>query len=260
MQTGQSERFAARLRVLKNRADVSFEELAKRTGASSSSLHRYCSGAKIPVTYGVVHAFGKACGASGDELRDLHRLWAVADASRVPSDGARVSSGEAAREAVSEEADGAPSRKGRRRGLVRPLLVVTATLAVAGVATGALWWSGREPRVAGGVVPTATAATVRVYNVEGDCGTRAGRVPACSMGLARDPRLSYDAGNVVARRVWHDDRLRADCILYDGERVADETGVGTTRWFRVQVGEGPGVVAWLPAVRTRDHPALPACE
>ncbi|MEO3807476.1 helix-turn-helix transcriptional regulator [Sphaerisporangium sp. B11E5] len=249
MRTGETERFAARMRSLKNRADVSFEELAKRTGVSSSSLHRYCSGAKVPSGYGVVHAFGRACGASGDELRELHRLWAVADAGRDSSAGT-------GQEEAREEAAGARWRP-------RVPVVVTVLLATAAVTAVTLWWTGREPqapRVMGGVVPTATSATVRVFNVEGDCGTRAERVPACSMGLARDPRLDYDAGNVVAHRVWHDDRLRADCVLYDGERVADETGVGTTRWFRVRVGDAPGGVAWLPAVRTKDQPALPACE
>jgi hypothetical protein len=302
MQKGESEKFAARLRMLKNRADISFEELAKRTGAGSSTLHRYCSGAKLPSGFGVVHAFGKACGASGEELRDLHRLWAVADAARSspaedkaggPSTGTDGEPGTndtpftgtdgepGTHNAPSSGADGAadtndaPSRgtddvaagrtgrsgpRGRRGGLA---VVVAAVLATAAVTTGAVWLTGGEPGppgVPGGRTPTVTSATVRIHNVEGDCGKRTERVPACSMGLARDPRLSYDAGNVVSRRVWHDDRLRADCVLYDGERVSDETGVGTTRWFRVAVAEVPGGVAWLPAVRTLDHPALPTCE
>lgn len=68
--------------MLKNRTDRSYEALAKRSGVSSSSLHRYCAGTKIPSDYGAVQRFAAVCGASPDEQRQLHRLWAVADASR----------------------------------------------------------------------------------------------------------------------------------------------------------------------------------
>lgn len=79
------------------------------------------------------------------------------------------------------------------------------------------------------------------------------------MGLAINPRLKYQAGNVVGHRVWHGDVLNADCVLYDGDRVEDESGVGTTRWFRVRLKDVPGGYAWLPAVRTHDNPTLPTC-
>jgi transcriptional regulator with XRE-family HTH domain len=59
VQTKETDRFAAQIRALKDRADISFEELARRTGVSSSSLHRYCSGTKIPTGYGVVHTFAE---------------------------------------------------------------------------------------------------------------------------------------------------------------------------------------------------------
>ncbi|MER5636068.1 hypothetical protein ABT095_03850 [Kitasatospora sp. NPDC002227] len=100
---------------------------------------------------------------------------------------------------------------------------------------------------------------ISVYNVEGDCKTQQQRLPACSMGLARDPRKAYEAANVVAHRVWHGDALTADCVLRDAERVGDETGVETTRWFRDAVPDIPEGLAWLPAVRTHDNPELPPC-
>ncbi|MCI3276791.1 helix-turn-helix domain-containing protein [Streptomyces sp. 7R015] len=68
--------------MLKSRAGVSYATLAQRTGASRSALHRYCSGAKVPIGFGPVHAFGTACGATHEELREAHRLWALADAGR----------------------------------------------------------------------------------------------------------------------------------------------------------------------------------
>ncbi len=78
--SAEFERFAACLRALKDRADLSYEALAQKTGISSSSLHRYCSGSYVPQDYGSAHQFATACGASREELRRLHRLWALADA------------------------------------------------------------------------------------------------------------------------------------------------------------------------------------
>jgi Helix-turn-helix domain/Putative peptidoglycan binding domain len=84
----EAERFAAYLRMLKNRSGLGFTQLGKRAGSSGSSLHRYCSGASLPADYRVVLAFAKSCGATPDEIRDLQRLWAAADASRLDADGA----------------------------------------------------------------------------------------------------------------------------------------------------------------------------
>ncbi|MEU2775514.1 helix-turn-helix domain-containing protein [Streptomyces sp. NPDC007162] len=76
------EKFAARLRMLKDRSGRGYDRLGREAGASGSSLHRYCSGLSVPTDYRVVHAFAKVCGASAEELRELHRLWALADAYR----------------------------------------------------------------------------------------------------------------------------------------------------------------------------------
>ncbi|ULR54884.1 helix-turn-helix domain-containing protein [Streptomyces deccanensis] len=84
--TVDPERFAAFLRSLKERSGLSYEALAQRTGSSRSSLHRYCSGSYVPPDYGPVHRFALICGASPTELRELHRLWAVADMSRMTPD------------------------------------------------------------------------------------------------------------------------------------------------------------------------------
>ncbi|MGW1713809.1 helix-turn-helix domain-containing protein [Streptomyces sp. NPDC002156] len=81
------DEFAACLRALKERASLSYEALAGKTGISGSSLHRYCSGSYVPQDYGSAHRFATACGASPEELRRLHRLWALADAARDPGRG-----------------------------------------------------------------------------------------------------------------------------------------------------------------------------
>ncbi|MFC4532784.1 helix-turn-helix domain-containing protein [Sphaerisporangium dianthi] len=270
-QTGEYEQFAARLRVLKDRSGMSFEVLATRTGISRSSLHRYCSGTKLPAGYGVVHAFGKACGASNEELRELHRLWAVADSARSSSPQApeeeqqREEEQEADREEEASAPPGGRETASRgRRVTRRPLWAVVLAMVLVAIGVTAfviLRPGGGEPgrpTIVASTGTSVTAAPVRVFNIEGDCRTR-DRVPACSMGLAIDPRKKYAAGNVVAHRVWHGDVLVADCVLFEGDRVEDETGVGTTRWFRVRLDDVPQGHGWLPAVRTHDNPALPVC-
>ncbi|MDX2933384.1 helix-turn-helix domain-containing protein [Streptomyces ipomoeae] len=78
----ESERFAACLRSLKERSGLSYAALAAKTGTSGSSVHRYCLGTSVPQDYGTVHRLAVACGAAPEELRTLHRLWALADAAR----------------------------------------------------------------------------------------------------------------------------------------------------------------------------------
>ncbi|WIY06589.1 helix-turn-helix domain-containing protein [Amycolatopsis mongoliensis] len=81
--TLHTDKFAAYLRMLKDRSGQGYERLGRQAGASGSSLHRYCSGKSVPADYRVVHSFAKVCGASAEELRELHQLWALADAVRV---------------------------------------------------------------------------------------------------------------------------------------------------------------------------------
>jgi transcriptional regulator with XRE-family HTH domain len=260
----ETERFATRLRVLKERAGTSFEALAKQSGISRSSLHRYCSGTKLPVSYGAVHAFARACGATGEELRELHRLWALASATRSsPERPAEL------RDAGPEEtADSrtpqpvVPASPPRLRLRTAWALLPAAFLVATVVIVAVMLRTDQKsdlPSIAKSKPEASATAAIRVFNIEGDCKSQKERLPACSMGLARDPRLKYDADNVVSHRVWHNDVLRVDCVLYDGDRVEDETGVGTTRWFRVRLDGAPGGHAWLPAVRSHDNPVVPVC-
>ncbi|GAA2285991.1 hypothetical protein GCM10010415_65360 [Streptomyces atrovirens] len=82
----EADRFASRLRALRQRADYSYEVLAQKTGVSRSSLHRYCAGTSVPKDYGPVHRIAVVCGAAPTELRELHRFWALADAERAGDD------------------------------------------------------------------------------------------------------------------------------------------------------------------------------
>ncbi|MFC9386819.1 serine/threonine-protein kinase [Streptomyces venezuelae] len=165
-----------------------------------------------------------------------------------------------ARIAAHQDATGAGSAagSGRRRGRARTAVLATA---LCGVAAAALCSdAGRGGSSGPPVRVGAPAGTVRVFNAERSCRERADRAPGCSLGLAVDPLRAYTADNVVPTRVWHDDVLAADCELPDGQPIIDEEARWSTRWFRVRLPAGSAPpTAWLPAVRTKDRPALPRC-
>ncbi|WP_330300459.1 helix-turn-helix domain-containing protein [Streptomyces sp. NBC_00503] len=74
----ETQRFAELMRGLKERSGRSYGTLAKRLHSSNSTLHRYCSGAAVPMDYAPVERFARVCGASADELLALHRQWLLA--------------------------------------------------------------------------------------------------------------------------------------------------------------------------------------
>ncbi|WP_039932491.1 helix-turn-helix domain-containing protein [Streptomyces viridochromogenes] len=83
----ETERFAALLRSLKIRSGLSYEALARKSGLAGSTLHRYCRGTSVPQDYGSVHRLATVCGATPEERRTLHRLWALADAAKAAGAG-----------------------------------------------------------------------------------------------------------------------------------------------------------------------------
>ncbi|MER7750222.1 helix-turn-helix domain-containing protein [Streptomyces bacillaris] len=91
MATPEAEHFAALLKELKGRSGRSYGVLAGRLHVSTSTLHRYCNGDAVPNEYAPVERFARLCGASGDELVEVHRRWIVADAARRRPPGAAVS-------------------------------------------------------------------------------------------------------------------------------------------------------------------------
>ncbi|MFC9399036.1 serine/threonine-protein kinase [Streptomyces sp. NPDC057027] len=148
--------------------------------------------------------------------------------------------------------DDAEKHSTRLRGRVRAAVLAAVLCGTAGAAL----WSDAVREGTSGRRPGA----VRVFNAERGCQDRTDRDPQCSLGLAIDPLRPYAAGNVVPTRVWHGDVLTADCRLPDGQPVIDEEDLQSTLWFRVRLPHGsPYRAAWLPAVRTKDRPALPGC-
>ncbi|MFJ6017334.1 helix-turn-helix domain-containing protein [Streptomyces sp. NPDC092952] len=82
MATPEAGKFAALLKELKDRSGHSYGVLAGRLHVSTSTLHRYCNGDAVPNEYAPVERLGRLCGASPEELVELHRRWIVADAAR----------------------------------------------------------------------------------------------------------------------------------------------------------------------------------
>ncbi|MFF7182916.1 helix-turn-helix domain-containing protein [Streptomyces sp. NPDC008121] len=74
--------FAELVRGLKERSGLSYGALAKRLHVSTSTLHRYCNGDAVPTEFAPVERLGRLCGATRDELVELHRSWILADEAR----------------------------------------------------------------------------------------------------------------------------------------------------------------------------------
>ncbi|MFE7774446.1 helix-turn-helix domain-containing protein [Streptomyces sp. NPDC057445] len=110
MATG-TEGFAGLLSALKERSGRSYGALAGQLHMSTSTLHRYCNGDAVPTEYAPVERFARLCGATRDELVELHRQWILADdARRRGRAGAAESSDEPSVE-PSREASAEPSRQ-----------------------------------------------------------------------------------------------------------------------------------------------------
>lgn len=153
--------------------------------------------------------------------------------------------------ALARELSDADARRRRTRpGRLAVCAAATAAVLAAGTAGGWWWFSGRD---GGDPARAGTTARITVHDIEAPCRVQTERLRACSLAL--DPHKKYRAGNVSERRIRHGDVLQAHCVVYDGDWVADETGVGTARWYRVRVAGEPSGYAWFPAVRTRQEPA-----
>ncbi|MGW1844796.1 protein kinase domain-containing protein [Streptomyces sp. NPDC001966] len=168
-------------------------------------------------------------------------------------------------------------RPARRRWRSRAALVAVAVCSVA-----ATVWSHAVGTVGDGASGAGSEppARLRVFNADDGCRVRTDRNPQCSLGLAIDPLQPYTVDNVVPVRVWHGDILAVDCRLARGIPIIDESDASSTEWYRVRLPAGSTASstssassasaasssaasavtsAWLPAVRTADHPQVPDC-
>ncbi|MDJ0344751.1 serine/threonine-protein kinase [Streptomyces sp. H10-C2] len=229
------------------------------SGARAAAMHEYGAGrARLrlaPELPAVWHSVISDCLTADPTARAAHTMATLLPRIRAAA------------------AQAGPPRSRRR--IRRSAVVAAAALLGAGGTAAALAWSaGSLPWASAVLAPSSDADSkdstrpsasadptrVRVFNIDGACKDQTERLPACSLGLARDPHKKYEARNVfMENRVWHGDALTADCVVNDGDRVADETNIGTPVWYRVQLPGVPGTHAWLPSVRTHDRPAVPVC-
>ncbi|MFG2219456.1 MULTISPECIES: serine/threonine-protein kinase [unclassified Streptomyces] len=146
----------------------------------------------------------------------------------------------------------------RRRWRFRAALVTVAVCSVA-----ATVWSHTAGGGAASDAKGEPPARLRVFNADDGCRERTDRNPQCSLGLAIDPLKPYTVDNVVPVRVWHGDVLAVVCRLPRGIPIIDESDASSTEWYRVRLparsSSAADASAWLPAVRTADHPRVPDC-
>jgi hypothetical protein len=135
---GRVNDFAQSLLALKQRSGVSFDALARRMGISGSTLHRYCSGAAVPGDFRLVESMARLCGADPVRLKELHRLWILADAERTPSGTAAELDVVAETAAPSAEPAGAvdPAQGPRWRSAVTPMKAASAMVLIGAVGSG----------------------------------------------------------------------------------------------------------------------------
>ncbi|WP_329026512.1 helix-turn-helix domain-containing protein [Streptomyces sp. NBC_01423] len=105
MTTPEAEEFAALLKKLKGRSGRSYGVLAGRLHVSTSTLHRYCNGDAVPGEFAPVERFARLCGATADELVEVHRRWILADAARGRGKAETAVAGTVAAAAAAAEPD-----------------------------------------------------------------------------------------------------------------------------------------------------------
>ncbi len=66
------------LERLKRRSGRSYESIGRKINASKSAVHRYCTGASLPQEFGTIERIARCCGATDDEMHELHRVWLAA--------------------------------------------------------------------------------------------------------------------------------------------------------------------------------------
>ncbi|MFJ6516598.1 helix-turn-helix domain-containing protein [Streptomyces sp. NPDC091406] len=213
MATPEAVEFAALLKDLKDRSGRSYGVLAGKLHVSTSTLHRYCNGDAVPNEFAPVERFARVCGASGDELVEVHRRWIVADAARRRPPAAGGAGGAAGAPAPAAASDAVPATVPDAAPAAVPEAVEASEppepsavpepseLSVTsggGTAPGSRWSRlSRRTRVlvaAAGVAALLVPGTVVAVDLVGSGkdggGSAAGRVEEAGGGLAAAPEGS----------------------------------------------------------------------
>ena len=236
--------------MLKDRSGRGFDRLGRQAGVSGSSLHRYCSGASVPADYGVLHQFAQVCGASRDELRTLHRLWALADASRghppaAPPGGraapvaarppGRPAAAITGRPAVSAQRGQADNGTTRAAGWLRPGITAAAA-GICAVLVAAAAWVGNDP---------AQGAASRVLLAEPCAGTVApGQSGRC---VTEVQRLLRGAGAALAADGRFGQQTERLVMAYQVEAGLTADGSVGTSTKPALYAQKVSLATWSPA-------------
>lgn len=124
--------FAELLRRMKRQGDCSFEELARKSYVSRSTLHRYCAGISLPPEVAIVTRIATVCGASREELHQAIQAWLLADAERRQSRAGIVPRRPREDVVPSAESPAVPGRPGVGTPAVRGRAAAAGTPAVRG--------------------------------------------------------------------------------------------------------------------------------
>ncbi|MFI1188743.1 helix-turn-helix domain-containing protein [Streptomyces californicus] len=177
MATPEAVEFAALLKDLKARSGRSYGVLAGKLHVSTSTLHRYCNGDAVPNEFAPVERFARVCGASGDELVEVHRRWIIADAARrrPPAGASGAGAGDAG--AGSAGAGSAGAAEGVK--FVKPAALGEPVAPGEPVASGELASPGEPASPAGPVEPIeAVEPTEPAASAEPSVPVVAAAIPA----------------------------------------------------------------------------------
>ncbi|MFF3249036.1 helix-turn-helix domain-containing protein [Streptomyces sp. NPDC002870] len=208
MATPEAEEFAALLRELKDRSGRSYGVLAGKLHVSTSTLHRYCNGDAVPTEYAPVERLARLCGATPEELVEIHRRWILADAARkrgraeVPQEepqevlqGApQEESPDVAGEDPAPDAPAPAPARGPKPGRRRVAIAAAAVVALATVAVSAAFVNGsgsdggKRTGSAGAVKPSASASASASVSA-----SRSASASASASGPSASPSASRTA-------------------------------------------------------------------
>lgn len=182
----ETEEFASFLRELKERSGHSYGTLARRLHTSTSTLHRYCNGRAVPARYAPVERLARLCGATPEELLELHRRWMRADALRGREPGRPGPAAGPVPEARSGSVpvpDSAPRRSGFRPWPPSAVPAVPAVIAVLAVVLAAAAYllpdrTGLERRAADGPAASAPGTDGGTAALPSPSASRSARPPS----------------------------------------------------------------------------------
>ncbi|MCF2529413.1 helix-turn-helix domain-containing protein [Yinghuangia soli] len=182
------EEFAALLRELKERSGLSYGVLGKRLHLSGSTLHRYVNGDAVPTDYAPVERFARLCGATSEELVELHRRWVRADALRPRKGAAGAASAQEAARVAGSTGEPTADPESDVAAEPEPVMVATATSTAAEAAAGRRLLRRPGTLLGLGAAAAATIAAVLVANLlPGDGGKPDRSHPAAATTTSAAP-------------------------------------------------------------------------